>query len=813
MSRLLKELANRETERLRVQSLAEQGVSPTVRCLIFKGGQTTGVSFFARHLVQEYIAKFPALFFDGAQASEDLAQSIVNFFQRYSLRSRLQLALARHGGKGLILKALSVVLPKIGTQLLPAGAAPWLPPLPSLSFSHFPSLPIEILARFLCGRLWRPDQVLVVVDNAQDAVTDLRELLDGLHAPLYQNIRFVLFFVQRPTSALTYDQWKSRLSSTGISIAEADFARPTGHLVEALAFLRKREIGEQKAAEIADAAGGNVFSILSALEGRPASLPFDSIAKIERITSTERYLLAMLWVARQPLLESDLQLLLASSPTVYYSGPQALQQSLRKLKTLGLLASTRNETNDSVLRLSSTSSPELQAVSADASLLLATANEVYEYFKKVAQSSPRHSKSYVSRLLYRLAALVDPDRRSIYAQQVLKLALQQGSLERGREYIDEAIQSRPQTVEDIYVRVAFFVSTQDYASAKEIFDAVSREVWEPYRLLRLLHAVAVNRLRMHAESQREFDALLDDASLPEEQVVSVSFYLINFLHEGDYQAALKFFESWRNSLREARNFPYLLRTGASVFLWGESASYEHAREILVAAQDIFREQKDWYGYFTTQANLGTLFAYEGNHRKALELFEEAYGELAVFGTQHLEEVGFNLVVTLAFLGRLEDALRRGENMLTFFEFGNFPQLQLLSLVAVLLVLLERATEARERLDQLEAAAARASLSEARFHAYANALLLSRYLNVERDSAAELYFRAYTSGFEPGLAQLELLKILVDGGHLSPQMLLENYSFDYHQYWSQNPLDFLPAHALSKLAIPDHMHQEVPEPNA
>ena len=84
-------------------------------------------------------------------------------------------------------------------------------------------------------------------------------------------------------------------------------------------------------------------------------------------------------------------------------------------------------------------------------------------------------------------------------------------------------------------------------------------------------------------------------------------------------------------------------------------------------------------------------------------------------------------------------------MLTFFEFGNFPQLQLLSLVAVLLVLLERATEARERLDQLEAAAARASLSEARFHAYANALLLSRYLNVERDSAAELYFRAYTSG--------------------------------------------------------------------
>ena len=64
-----------------------------------------------------------------------------------------------------------------------------------------------------------------------------------------------------------------------------------------------------------------------------------------------------------------------------------------------------------------------------------------------------------------------------------------------------------------------------------------------------------------------------------------------------------------------------------------------------------------------------------------------------------------------------------------------------------------------------------------------------------------------------MAQLELLKLLVDGGHLSPQMLLENYSFDYHQYWSQNPLDFLPAHALSKLAIPDHMHQEVPEPNA
>ena len=77
--------------------------------------------------------------------------------------------------------------------------------------------------------------------------------------------------------------------------------------------------------------------------------------------------------------------------------------------------------------------------------------------------------------------------------------------------------------------------------------------------------------------------------------------------------------------------------------------------------------------------------------------EEAYGELAVFGTQHLEEVGFNLVVTLAFLGRLEDALRRGENMLTFFEFGNFPRLELLSLVAVLLVLLERATEAREHL--------------------------------------------------------------------------------------------------------------------
>jgi len=64
--------------------------------------------------------------------------------------------------------------------------------------------------------------------------------------------------------------------------------------------------------------------------------------------------------------------------------------------------------------------------------------------------------------------------------------------------------------------------------------------------------------------------------------------------------------------------------------------------------------------------------------------------------------------------------------------------------------------------------------------------------------------ARASGFWAGTASLDRVLAGVREVAVTRETLPEYFSYDYFQYWSQNPLAFLSAPTLPEKAVRDHM---------
>lgn len=778
------QLADRERERNQVATFLSDSLGP--RCLVFRASAAVGATFFARAVADMY-SSF-AYYHDCSQATLSLAESTLTAAARASFLARTQIYLASKGVGGTVTSILGYLLPALSIPLW-GGSVELAGVLPAFPLSRYPTPAVELLARSLSGRIWRPKKVLLVADNTQDAVADLRDILSGLHSNAYHQVKFLLFYIEREKASLSYAEWIRRIRTTGVQVIESAFAGPHEHVVGALAAKRSVYLTGQEIHRIVDAANDNIYTVLELVAGAQVDRPSGTTRHLEL------YVLTLLWLGRQPLRLSDILTMATTSSLVYFPDEQTFDQVLMKLATKGLVEKAITEDRDQLLYLSATSSPQLRHLEDDHAQKLAVAGEMYEYFRRVDMISVRHSEASVARLLYQLARLVDHASVAVHAQRIVRVAMGKGSISLARQYIEDACETTPLTVEDLYLRLAYFVSAQDYEGAAALLSDSPAE-WATKRLFRILRAVIDNRLRCHSDSLAEIDRLLQDDVSAEERTVLASYKVAGLLHEGHYEAAMKLFSDERQAVAKAENYGYFLRNGAAVFLWLAEPRYDEASEVLGSARRLFKNQKDWFGFYTTLSNTGTISAYRKNLKTALAQFKEAFEHLSIFGTHHLEEVGFNYAAALALVGDLVEASQRTDSMLAFFEHANFPRIQLLSLRAILHLLNGGDEEARSVMDQAAEEVVGLDLIEAKLYVVLNSAVVEavtkagdRRLRRLLTEAEELCF-----GFSSDKVQRVTEAIQVDG--VSRSEALGLFSFDFHQYWSQNPFELLPPSSLA-----------------
>jgi tetratricopeptide (TPR) repeat protein len=428
---------------------------------------------------------------------------------------------------------------------------------------------------------------------------------------------------------------------------------------------------------------------------------------------------------------------------------------------------------------------------------------LYAYFAKIAEvKSPRHSESAYGALLYKLAKQVDPEAVSKRAFELVRISLGQADLTAAEHYVNAATGGQsPKTLSDLYTLLAFQVSTQNYKPALETLDQLGREYWEGVRTLRIIHAIALNRLRIHAGSDAEIEVLLaEPATSAEEFALLTSYQVAGLLHEGELDRARQVFKRSLPRIRIAKNRGYALRNCAAVYFWGEGRDLVRADAILTDATRAFEGQSDAFGAYTTLNNRGALLG-EGpspkdSAERALPKFQASFEALAVFGTQHLEEVGANLGVALLLTGEVDKATTHLHKVLAFASI-DFPRVVMESALAFAEVVSGDVNNARERMRQITAHVAGVNLPAATFHVNVNAAAVEAATARNDARFADYAQAAARTGYWAGAGSLDHFMSAAASGTITPQTLPDFLSYDYFQYWSQNPLSIVSVPLLAQ----------------
>ena len=192
-------------------------------------------------------------------------------------------------------------------------------------------------------------------------------------------------------------------------------------------------------------------------------------------------------------------------------------------------------------------------------------------------------------------------------------------------------------------------------------------------MLRILDAVALNRIRRHDESKQCIDELLNETSTIEEKALLVSYEIGGLLHEERWNEARDVWLSWVDRLQAAENYPYLLRNAAAVHMLPPDHDLSAAIRLLEDALARFASNGDAFGEATTRCNYGVAQVYARNMVAASDNFQRSYDFLSVLGTQHIQESGTNLGTALMLSGQYDRARLHMMKILLMME-TNYPSI-------------------------------------------------------------------------------------------------------------------------------------------
>jgi hypothetical protein len=733
-------------------------------------------------------------------ASSDPEIIFRKFFERLEDRKLLRwraLNPLREFGEAVIRLLAPLLVPAPLATIGPFAATLF----PRVATTAYASTPSERFARLITSGRWK-HPVLFLVDNVQEIKPQSLHILNTVYSERYDHVRFVLSFVADSEKPAAFEPFDQRLRAFGLGVETVQFPPPNERFVAEIASTLQVQLADKQRSELLRTANGSLSRIIGFLQGNRGE-------REDVLSVVEREILRYLLVAGQPLRRDDILNLILRSPRVATPEP-AVQKALDALDGKRLISIRPHWLGDEV-EAAPGQVRRLRELDPNVADIVA-AQELYAYFSTVEDvRSPRHSQTAYGALLYKLARLVDPASVSRRAFELVRISLAQADLSAAEHYIEKAIggEKSPRSVPDLYTLLAFQVSVQDYERALRTLDELGPDYWRGSRTLRIIYAIVLNRVRAHGQSNAEIDRLLaDPATTSEEFTLLISYKVAGLLHEGELRRAREVFESAHARIQPARNRGYALRNCAAVYFWGEGRDFGRAAAVLRQASEVFRTQQDPFGLYTTLNNHGALVGSVQpriqSAASALPSFQKSFEALTVFGTQHLEEVGANMGVTLFLTGQFAKAAAHLRKVSAIASL-DFPQVVMESTLAFAEAMLGDVNGARLRMRHLTERAAKLKLPEAVYRANVNAAALEA-LAGPSDHRFESYVQAAASaGFWAGTS----LQRVVTGARnavIVHENLPEFLSYDYFQYWSQNPLSILPPPLLPEKAVRDHVVQ-------
>lgn len=788
----LRDFVDRTQEKRIVEEFCDQRRGDTSRCLIFHGRRDVGLTFFLQHIEQVHQRDMFTVYADCHSSDPEIIFS--TFFARLEQRPLLRwFSLSPWKELGTFLLRVSGAF----LSFIPVFGAPASEivggTLPQIAFTPYSSLCSERFSRLVTSERWNKP-VLFLIDNVQEIGPQSLNILRTAFSNKYNHVKFVLCFIDEGHSNQPrVEDFEARLVAMGINVDTRAFLPPNEDFVVALEnSLSANLTGDERQELLAQSKNKMSLIVMKLLKGT-------DVKTLVSFSPLETELLRYLYVAAQSLQEADIIALTLRSPRISCYGNEGLT-AIRRLADIGILLST-SQFGSKLVMISASAIPQIKELISHPAFDWVAAQEMYRYFVDVQKSnSTRHAPSAYGALLYKLAKLVDSDSLPKRALELVRISLGQGDLNAARQYVQSALeQGSSYSTADLYTMLAFHISVQEYQEALTILESFGSHSKDD-RTLQILYAVTQNRLRHHDVSNHKIDRLLDDESTEEEWALLTSYKVAGLLHEGkQLEAALEFESNQRKFLR-AHNRGYALRNCAAVYFWDPTKDHILAGRLLLEACEIFVKQSDRFGYLTTLNNQGALIGCDSNNfdpASILGIFQEVYDGLSVYGVHHLEEVGANLGTCLVLNGQLELAANHLRKMSEICSI-DFPRVVIESALAFVEAICGSLECARTRMAALNSRVRDIGLSAASYHAIVNAAAIEG-LAGDTERFRSLVSDAVSLNYWGGRSELDRVIHGTKNGELNLDTLPSYLSYDFFQYWSQNPLSIFSSASLPQEA--------------
>ena len=764
----------------------------------------SGLSYFLKYCSNKEDSYLVSLYADGAkhEGNSLFAQLGIELFRKYKdLWKKFIRVQETHAGRTRtreVSAAISESIPYIGRVMGKGVDLKY----PTLSLSSYPSIAAELLCEFLV-ELSKKHQICLFLDNVQELDDWSAHLLSVTVGRAYKGIRYVAGFVMRETSTSNaLDRFALKSKDIGYGITSRVFPKPDEEFIYQYALASNLNWSSSQCAAIAAATGGDIYRIRAAIAAMGGSnLLFPKA--IKELSPVEQTILALLAIARQNLRLSDILALCMGDTTIFVEDEREVHESLARLSAVGQISQTSLPDGDCLITLQPSSDSVMQEMQNSFIEILHLKGQMYDYFSRVEKTSGRHSNSEVAPLLYRLAKKVDPENIDLRLRDIIRLSLQMGSRSIAEEFIDRAVSpSRAdfQTLQDYIAKLAFLVSIKRFERILELIEKSPRAEWQQLRLVQIFKGIALNRCRLHSDSEKILAKLSDNPSSLEELVILISYRIVGRIHDNDTAGARELFLNYRDILSKASNYGYFLRNGADV------CEGLQATDILTEAIRCHEKNKDTFGIATTLCNRGAKLAQMGFPEEGLRDVEQAYDLLEVFGVHHLGIVLGNLAHCLLYLEMFEMAEQTCRKALRYMG-KDLPRVYTLLNLAAAQLLQNKRDLTIETVKQAVSESEQLAVDRTRQKAYLNGALIALLAESPATFVESLCIKAlqHPDRWNPIITIqriAEIRRMLAEDTPKSLSLFFTFYSPCSLLYWYQNPLEGLPLDFLSLETVPE-----------
>jgi hypothetical protein len=699
--------------------------------------------------------------------------------------------------------AVTATIPYVG-RILSRGFELAYPTLPN---SAYPSIAAEVFCEFLVA-LSEDHQINVFMDNAQELDQSSTDLLSVTVGRAYHNLRYVAGFIPRASATLTVDDFALRTGDIGYDVGVQQFPRPGIEFIKLYASSKGLQWSNAYCRSIEVATGGDVYKIRGAIaaSGGNATDLSNLVTKLAPLGSA---ILTLLTLAQQDLRYSDVLTLCLDDDAIFSEGQHDVDAMINELSIAGLIAVTSLPDGDQLTALRPSQQTTRDFLALSVAETIRQERRLYDYFCRVQKTSGRHSPAEVAPLLFRLAKRVDVEHSDERLRDIIQLSLQMGSRAVAEEFVDRAIGPVPasqQSLQDYLAKLAFLISVKAFGKVIELTDSPTRFEWKENRFVQIFRGIALNRRRMHEESEKLLASLCNGYDSIEELALLVSYRMVGKIHANDIEGARALYFCFEKELSDASNFGYFLRNGAEVFDALEGI------EVLTTALTHHQKNSDSFGIATTLCNRGAKLAQTGNPEAGLADVEKAYDLLEIFGIHHLGIVIGDLAHCFLYLGMNEQtemtcrkALRyMGKDLPRFYNLTNLAASQLLQ---------SQPDSAVSTMEALVSKAETATLDRIRQKVYLNAALINLFANAPSIKVESLCAKAlaHPDRRYPKLTRetVETIRRSLTSERPPLEDFLRLYSPCSLLYWYQNPLQGLPIDFLSFEAMSENANEHLP----